>query len=91
MATTRYKKRRCADCGAPVNQRVADADAGKTPYCQDHALGRAVSKMNQGFADLERETVTRALGALQHLGIFPSISEGLVDQILTEMRKENNG
>ena len=53
MSTTRYKKRRCADCDAPVNQRVADADAGKTAYCHDHALGRAVAKMNQGFADLE--------------------------------------
>ena len=88
MSTTRYKKRKCADCGTPVNQRVADADAGKTAYCHNHALGRAVARMNQGFADLERETVTRTLEALQRLGIFPSIGEGLVDQILTEMHKK---
>ncbi len=74
-----YRRRRCARCGEPVNQRAEEAMRGEEPLCREHAREKAAQQMSTGFAGTYAQIARETIARLRQCGIR------IPDNIATEV------
>ncbi len=82
--STRYRKRKCTRCGAPVNQRIEDALANQEPLCPEHGREQSVRKMHAGFSALRAEIARQTIDFLRARGVV--IPNDIAEQALAQAR-----
>ncbi len=84
MPRSRYRKRQCARCGAPVKQPVKEILEGKEPLCSQHALEESIDQMNEVISSLHASIARQTIALLRERGV--DISDDDAEQVVEQMR-----